>query len=277
MLTTMTELLAAPSKSLPQAHLSIEVWHTYASEVLRPNYLEDMFMATKSLINARVDIAKQDDPEATVNTVFLFDDENIHSTTKPSRYYQRIRDASQAVGLEIDYIAREAAFTKWGNYVVGMLKERQIPGTFDCICDSTGTTRLKITNDDDVYRTRYNQSIPLYTDGFDKKGHGVRKFSCPLLASLWQLERFGLFNQPMTPIDAGQSWPTTRKWHQIPEITQINPKAAPFHAKNILSILPKHFAQVESLGVYSINKILTSENLPVEYYFMPPSHRKINS
>lgn len=277
----MLEILPESPESLPTADLSIEVWHAYAREFHNPGQLEAMFKSAKYLVSVCTNVAKQKDPAATVSTVFLFDDANIRSSTKPYKYLEKIQDASQAAGIEIDYVAREKSFAKWGNAVIDTLQEKQIKDSFKVRRSPMGVADLrphgygpscKHTGSDHA-ECGLEISVPLYMDSINKKGYAAREWSCPLLASLWQLERLGRLSEPMTPVDVSEQLPIQKRWHELPEVMQLNPDAAPFHAKEIMSILPNSFMNVEAFGVASIHKILARrKELPISYSFSGMRH-----
>lgn len=276
--TSLSPFTSAP-KSPPRAAHSIEVGHFYAAEFHRPGALESQFRQTKLWIDYDSDI-QEAKSAGTASTVFLFDDLNLHSSTKPSYYLQRIYEASQSVGLEIDYIAREAAFAKWAVQTIYALKQRTIPGSIDFIRDNKGSADLAITTtskkgDPSPYAARTGDErfagthmIPLYDDSMNKKGIATREWACPLLATIWQLERLGLVDPPMTPTYIGHDWPTARRWSSLPEIMQLNSNAAPFHAESISSFLPKKFLDVEA-AVMGLSRILVPpEKLQISHIFL---------
>jgi hypothetical protein len=90
-----------------------------------------------------------------------------------------------------------------------------------------------------------------------------RRWSCPMLAAVWQLVRLGVLrNQGKrigVPVPAEQVVPAERghdpsrpaggrfpeEWSAMPPILQLNPKAAPFPAYRTVSVLSGDFLEVE--------------------------------
>jgi hypothetical protein len=99
--------------------------------------------------------------------------------------------------------------------------------------------------------------VELWSDG-----ETGRRWSCPMLAAVWQLLRLGVLRdqgrrigtpkpiadvEPVehghTPAGPGRSLPD--KWADMPPIVQLNPDAAPFPAYRTLSVMSPEFIEVE--------------------------------
>lgn len=74
------------------------------------------------------------------------------------------------------------------------------------------------------------------------------KWSCPFLASIWQLLRLGMLRYEGRPVVEPRLW-TSRsfpaKWWEMPAVIQLNPSAKPFAAYRSLSLLPQRYLGVE--------------------------------
>jgi hypothetical protein len=75
-----------------------------------------------------------------------------------------------------------------------------------------------------------------------------RQYSCPFLASVWQLVRLGLLRADGAPAlevtDFDGEW--KQEWSQLPDIVRVNPSAMPFYAYQSLSIMPQNFLPIET-------------------------------
>jgi hypothetical protein len=80
-------------------------------------------------------------------------------------------------------------------------------------------------------------------------GVTTTRWSCPFLASVWQLLRLGMLrHQGRNVVEpelwpAGADWPDT--WDALPTVIKLNRDAAPFQAFKTLSMLPKRFLAIE--------------------------------
>jgi hypothetical protein len=76
-----------------------------------------------------------------------------------------------------------------------------------------------------------------------------RTWSCPFLASVWQLARLGLLRHRGEPVleprglRPDQTLPES--WNALPPLLRLNDSAAPFAAYRTTSVLPSRFLPIE--------------------------------
>lgn len=104
--------------------------------------------------------------------------------------------------------------------------------------------------------SRREHSIFLDVEMWRKSVTGVNgtatttvKWSCPFLASVWQLLRLGMLrdrgNAVAEPVvwEDRTHWP--ERWQDLPAVVQLEPKAKPFAAYRSLSIMPRYYLGIE--------------------------------
>lgn len=72
-------------------------------------------------------------------------------------------------------------------------------------------------------------------------------WSCPFLASIWQLLRLGMIRDEGAMVAAPVPWddPWPEEWSRLPAVVQLNPRAKPFAAYRALSVLPYSYLGIE--------------------------------
>jgi len=82
------------------------------------------------------------------------------------------------------------------------------------------------------------------------------RWSCPYLASIWQLVRLGLLRFNGKKVIEPVQWPKDKAWpehwRELPAVIQLNPSAKPFAAYTAFSILPERYVGIE----HSVRMIL---------------------
>jgi hypothetical protein len=88
-----------------------------------------------------------------------------------------------------------------------------------------------------------------------------RRWSCPMLAAVWQLLRLGLLRYEgaslVRPVSF-KKWTDggiSDEWSGMPPIVQLNPHAAPFSAYRTSSVLPVKYLPVEHAVQTIINQV----------------------
>jgi hypothetical protein len=256
--------------SLPLSHVSVELGHFYMEDLAAGEAaMKDTFATVAPWLTAAqtpvaIGCSK---PRARVSTCFLIDDYFSRYST-PAAVIPMILSAAEAEGLQIDYLAMESSCASESgsgpaNLVLGRLVTEPVPGTTGARPPLTKTGWL--TNGQrspDTSRgeamtkrrpwhpplesARRRHSIFVDVELWDEH-EGGRTWSCAMLAAVWQLLRLGLLRDQGKPVlvprDWTGSWPD--RWEEMPPITRLNRKAAPFAAYTTLSALSPRFLPVE--------------------------------
>ena len=78
--------------------------------------------------------------------------------------------------------------------------------------------------------------------------NGERKWSCPFLAAVWQLQRLGLLRhlgEPVAEPVPARPEELPAAWDEMPAVVRLNPKAAPFRAYRTFNVLDRRFLAIE--------------------------------
>lgn len=269
-------------KGVALAHLSIEVGHLYMEDIRRGEaairaqfeQVAPWAAAATAAVSAEVRTLGTETPR--VSTCFLIDD-YFREDTDPGQVVATLVTIAEQCGITIDYLAREAGCAVAGEVDVAeltaaMLLPEPPPGT-DGGRPPLATSGW-LCNGERSYPAGSDQAMRVAPwrppEEFGKRNHSVfldielwkekhevvggtpttrRQWSCPFLASVWQLLRLGMLRNYGEPVaqpqrwDADAPWPDT--WHDLPPVIQLNPRAAPFAAFRSISILPKAYLQIE--------------------------------
>jgi hypothetical protein len=92
-----------------------------------------------------------------------------------------------------------------------------------------------------------NHSIFMDVELWDEPG-GERRWSCPMLAAVWQLLRLGLLRADGRAVAAPQDRPDPLPvtWRELPPVVRLRPGARPFFAYRTFSALSTRFLPVEA-------------------------------
>lgn len=269
-------------KGVALAHLSIEVGHLYMDDIRRGEapiraqfeQVAPWAAAATAAVSAEVRAVGKETPR--VSTCFLIDD-YFRNDTDPREVIDKLLALAEQSGITIDYLAREAGCCVAGDVDVAgltaaMLLPEPPPGT------DGGRPPLSASG----WLCNGERSAPAGSDQamqvvpwrppeeFGKRNHSIfldielwkerqdvtngtpttrRQWSCPFLASVWQLLRLGMLRNYGDPVAQPQQWdadtPWPEDWHDLPPVIQLNRHAAPFAAFRSLSILPKAYLQIE--------------------------------
>lgn len=267
--------------SVPLSHLSVEVGHFYMNELTGDQGpIRAQFKAVKQRLDANLEAIRAEiGPRAKVSTCLLIDD-YFRRDTNPSRIIPSLLEAAQGCGLSIDYLAREEGCSESPEYVDGMATGIRIPlaemlaarimpvpvanttgqrpSTIESGWLSNGRrssehTALQAMRSADYIlpeeNGRRDQSILIDTQLWTTGKSGAQLWSCPYLASIWQLLRLGALRHEGAAVVEPQWWRPDDEWPQswrdLPTVIQLDPDAAPFAAYRTLSILPHRFLGVE--------------------------------
>jgi hypothetical protein len=265
-----------PTKSLPYAHLSLELGHLYMEDFAEgPARLERHLAAVRPWVEAAragaVPLPAGGRPR--ISTCFLIDDYFSRLST-PAELIPPLLDAARRAGLTIDYLARESACAAadpalrdgapLAESVLGRLVESPPPGSNGYRPSVSRTGWLANGRRSPATRTSAALAAgdvwqpPTETLA---RGHSVfldvelwngpgdqRTWSCAFLASVWQLTRLGLLRDNGRAVLVPTRWDSDvfpADWDALPPVLQLNPRAADFTAYTTCSVLPARFLPVE--------------------------------
>ncbi|MGK5679758.1 SCO2522 family protein [Actinoplanes sp. URMC 104] len=258
--------------STPLSHLSIELGHLYFEDFAAgPESLARYFERIRPWIEATTSILRQRVPSqrARISTCFLIDD-YYKRFSSPAEVLPQLIKAAESQNVTIDYIARESGCAEaQGVPLAELVLSRLVP---DPHPGSTGV-RPPVTVSGWLCNGQRspgaggegqamsaaglgwqppaengalnNHSIFLDVQLWDER-NGKRRYSCPYLATIWQLLRLGLIRyggaKVANPVHL-ERFP--EEWDRLPVITQVNEEAPAFSAYTTFSILGHRFLNVE--------------------------------
>jgi hypothetical protein len=247
-------------QSLPLSHMSIEVGHLYRDDLASgPDRLRDHFGQVAALSSKR----------PRISTCLLIDDYSAQLSA-PAEVVPEVLRAARECGLEIDYLAREAACAEAHGAPLARLAEDLIvadppPGTNGSrppvtetgwLCNgqrspatvpaATAAMEPAASWRPPVQNATSRHSVFVDVELWDERS-GTRVWSCAFLAAVWQLLRLGLLRCHGAPVAVPQPWPEElpEVWERMSAVVQVNPRAAPFSAYRTFSILSLGFFATE--------------------------------
>jgi hypothetical protein len=258
-------------ESLPLSHVSVEVGHLYMEDFgAGVDGVQRTFAAAAPWVRTArnpqaVGCGKK---SVRVSTCFLIDD-YFSRFSSPATVIPMVLEAAEREGVEIDYLARESACASASGtspvvLTLGSLVTEPVPGTTGGRPPVTETGWL--TNGQRSPSTaqgeamakrvpwqppresaRRQHSIFVDVELWDERA-GSRTWSCPMLASVWQLMRLGLLRDQGRPVVTPQDWTDSSfpdEWDILPPVIRLRPQAAAFAAYTTLSVLSPRFLPVE--------------------------------
>lgn len=234
---------------------------------------------------------------ARISTCFLIDDyfdqfrdrSPGEPSTAPPVILPKLLDAARDCGVRIDYLVREAGCAEVPAFVDGepagpplrlaeMMAARLVPepprggnGRRPATVDNGWLCNGRRSSDfDRGHAMRFQPWRP--PEEFGARNHsifldvqlwnddpdtGMRRWSCPFLASIWQLLRLGMIRHEGAVVAAPVKWadPWPEEWSKLPSVMQLHdddPKDKPFAAYRAMSILPHNYLGIE----HSVRMIL---------------------
>lgn len=257
-------------ESVPLAHLSIELGHLYVEEFaggverLHRNFtrIAPWVAAARQSCADRLTGTRP-----RISTCFLIDD-YFTRFASPAEVWQQLQQALVGTGLTIDYLARESGCAEVdgipiAELVLDQLVDDPVPETTGERPPLTETGWLCNGKRSPVARPSQamsagwvwqppaqnaanRHSIFLDVELWDEHESGERRWSCPFLASVWQLMRLGLLRhdgERVTEPYQLDEWPDD--WNRMPAVVRLNPRAAPFSAYRTFSVLGTRLLPVE--------------------------------
>jgi hypothetical protein len=257
--------------SLPLSHVSLEIGHLYVEDLadgeitLRRTFAAVAPWARAAQAPQAVGYAKQ---RVRVSTCFLIDD-YFSRFSSPAEVIPMVLAAAAHEGLRIDYLARESACAQAGSsrpveLMLGRMVTEPVAGTtggrppLNETGWLTNGQRSPATSGTEAMSkraawqppresARRRHSIFVDVELWDDRD-GVRTWSCPLLASVWQLLRLGLLRDRGRPVLVPQDWTQPLfpdSWDDLPPVIRLNREAGAFTAYTTLSVLSPRFLPVE--------------------------------
>jgi hypothetical protein len=284
-----SEAAAQPrTASIPLSHLSIELGHLYAEDFQQgPDTVDERFQRIAPWVAAAVRAAEAQGPggRPRISTCFLVDD-YFTDIPGPAEVLDQVRRAAERHGLTIDYLARESACAEadgvpLAEMVVDRLVADPAPHTTGsrppadesgwlCNGQRTPGPAPAMAGAQPWTPPRENgtnaHSIFVDVELWSQRPGEPRVWSCPFLASVWQLVRLGLLRHHGDPVvrpgrlDDDE---VPARWSRMPAVVQLNPKAPPFSAYRTMSVLPSRFLSVE-LAVRTILGQVSADRAVVE-------------
>ncbi|WP_031038130.1 SCO2522 family protein [Streptomyces sp. NRRL F-5650] len=272
--SVFSETAAEPrTQSVPLAHLSLELGHLYMEdfeagpERLRAHFAEVRPWAEAARAAAT---ARAGGKRPRISTCFLIDDYFTRFST-PAEVVPMLLAEAEAAGLSVDYLARESGCAVTGKVpvaeaVAAHIVESPPPGTYGLRPPAAQTGWLANGERSPVARAPQamkravpwqpphetaarRHSIFLDVELWSDDADGLRTWSCPFLAAVWQLARLGLLRNEGEAVLAPQPHTAAAgfpdKWDELPSLLRLNDRAAPFSAYRTCSVLPTRFLPVE--------------------------------
>jgi hypothetical protein len=268
---------------LPLSHLSIELGHLYMEDYASGiDGLRENFQRVAPWADAarRACQAAIGDRRARVSTCFLVDD-YFSPFGSPRQIVPDLMRAAADAGLEIDYLGRESGCASAEGVPIARMVEGQLvaepaPSTDGSrppvsesgwLCNGersavpgAGEAMGVISQWTPPVESAANRhSIFLDIELWDEKREDERTWSCPFLASVWQLLRLGMLRNLGQSVAVPQPAPgeLPESWDQLPALLRLNPSAAPFSAYRTFSVLSSRFLPVE----HAVRTILGQVNV----------------
>jgi hypothetical protein len=271
-------------RQIPLSHVSVEVGHLYMQDFVQgDDRIRAQFRKVKPWLDATRKALEEDvvGVPPRLSTCFLIDDYFRPNDTKPAEVIDRLERIAEESGFVIDYLAREAGcFEADGIPLAAMTAARLLPeppvGTTGSrppvqdtgwLCngerspDNSGGVQAMmpaIAWKPAVEFGRRNHSIFLdvelwrdWVERIDGVDHPRRLWSCPFLASVWQLLRLGVLRYEGEPVAepsqlfGKQPRELPEQWSDLPAVVQLSERAAPFSAYRTMSVLPQAYLGIE--------------------------------
>jgi hypothetical protein len=274
-----TETSAEPRvEQVPLGHLSIELGHLYMEDYEAGiDSLRWHFRQVAPWANAAREAyaAQLGNRTPRISTCFLVDD-YFAPFGSPSEIVPQLIEAAAESGLRIDYLGRESGCAEaddidLARLVEGRLVVEPAPETNGSRPPVTKTgwlcngSRSPVAGSAEAMgevvgwappaesaanRHSIFLDVEVWQDVESGKGRargGDRLWSCPYLASVWQLLRLGMLRNFGRAVASPRalSGALPERWSDLPPVVQLNPGAAPFCAYRTFSVLASRFLPIE--------------------------------
>ncbi|WP_431967879.1 SCO2522 family protein [Nocardia sp. bgisy134] len=273
---------------VPLSHLSIEVGHFYMTDFDNgAEHIRAEFRRLAPLVGAFTAFARRDfGPRARVSTCFLIDD-YFRPDADPARILELLLGAADECGVAIDYLARESACWEAPVGTPESASAERIPlaemvaarivaepprnstGSRPPTAESGWLCNGVRSSDDEPGEAMHHAGPYRPPEEFGRREHSIFldvqmwsrdnsrgnggdsriRWSCPFLASIWQLLRLGMLRYEGAAVVDPQPWRWEdgwpKEWRELPAVIQLNPAAKPFAAYRTLSLLPQRYLGIE--------------------------------
>jgi hypothetical protein len=267
-----TEESASPvMRAVALSHLSVELGHLYMDDFREGEQrLREQFRRVRPWARTAVEQVAADLAGRTprISTCFLIDD-YFTRFSSPPEVMGALVEAAAAEGLVIDYVARESGCARAGDVDVARLVQDHLvdeppegtngnrPPTAKTGWLTNGV-RSPSANGVAMGKRQQTEWRPprqsavqnhsIFVDIELWNGTEDRRWSCPFLAAVWQLQRLGLLRHLGEPIAepklvAAADLPA--EWDRMPPVVQLNPAAAPMRAYRTFSAIDSRFLPIE--------------------------------
>jgi hypothetical protein len=274
-----TETSAQPRvERVPFGHLSIELGHLYMEDYEAGiDSLRWHFRHVAPWVRAARDAhaAALGSRTTRISTCFLVDD-YFAPFGSPREIVPQLVEAAAECGLRIDYLGRESGCAEADDVDLARLVEGRLvvepapdtngsrppvtktgwlcnglrsplAGSVEAMGEAVG---WRPPAESAANRHSIFLDVELWKDvelGKGRARDGDRLWSCPYLASVWQLLRLGMLRNFGRPVAAPRAWAgeLPGRWAELPPVTQLNASAAPFCAYRTFSVLASRFLPIE--------------------------------
>lgn len=271
---TFTEESARPFvRSVALSHLSIELGHLYMDDFregearLREQFRRVAPWARTAAEGIAAALPARAKPR--ISTCFLIDDYFTRFSSPPEVATALVAAAADA-GLTIDYLARESGCATAGDVDLAALVQRHIvdepaeganggrpaPTVSGWLTNGVRSPALgpgpamapprrwQPPRESAARNHSIFVDVELWSDGPD----GRRLWSCPYLATVWQLLRLGVLRHKGEPV--AEPVPVTAAdlpsdWDEMPAIVQLGAAAAPMRAYRTFTVMDGRFLPIE--------------------------------
>ncbi|MEV6298422.1 SCO2522 family protein [Actinoplanes sp. NPDC051861] len=277
----------SPVQETSLAHLSVEVGHFYAPDLEQgPEFFVKHFRKIGRWADAARSSWREDLPGKTprISTCVLIDD-YFGKLDSPKKLIPKLLRAADEAGLTIDYLARESGCAEAAAPIEAELSEpvAKLAGHLspaelvlarlvdDPPPDTTGARppvqqtgwlcngqRSPSTDDHEAMKPQapwsppaenaaVNHSIFADIELWRDQG-GKRKWSCAMLAAVWQLLRLGVLRDNGTPVALPQPIlaDLPDEWRFLPAVVQVSESPWPFNAYRTMTVCSPIFLPVEN-------------------------------
>jgi hypothetical protein len=265
---------ADPVRGLPLAHLSIELGHLYLEDLQAgPARIRELLRLVGPWAQAAREMCEAAlGQRARISTCFLLDD-YFTPEVPPSRVIPLVLEAATAAGVQIDYLARESGCATADGIPLARLVEDLLideppqgatggrppvrESGWLCNGERSPVGGSPEATEEIGWRRPAESAAKLHSifvdvELWDELPDGTRRWSCPMLAAVWQLLRLGVLRyrgEPVaTPVpwSPPAQWAELSSWSQLPAIMQLTEQPAPFAAYRSYSVLPRRFMPTEN-------------------------------
>ncbi len=270
-------------KSVPMAHLSLEIGHLYMEDIeagedsITGKFAEARPWAERATEEARTALGAK----ARISTCYLVDD-YFFPGSSPKEVIPMLLRAAARAGVKIDYLARESSCAFDGEIPVAEIVAAQIvaephPASNGSRPPTTVSGWLangKRSANVAIAAMKPRQWTPPLESAANRHSIFVdvelwrdtktgRLYSCPFLASIWQLSRLGLlraFGEPiLQPAEWLGEWPSS--WQEMPGVIRLDPHAKPFSAFRTISVIPERFLPIEHAVRVILSQLATDASV----------------